>query len=85
MNLSTSIEHLYSGIRGDKGDSGMPGEAGKDGRDGNDGLPGLEGSYYQYPQFPTVSLFNIGVGDSSVVEPAPRDMQVLRGCGFESY
>ena len=26
-----------------------------------------------------------GVGDSSVVEPAPLDTQVLRGCGFESH
>ena len=26
-----------------------------------------------------------GVGDSSVVEPAPQDMQVLRGCGFKSH
>ena len=24
----------------------------------------------------------LGVGDSSVVEPAPQDTQVLRGCGF---
>ena len=29
-------------------------------------------------------LLLTGVGDSSVVEPAPPDMQVLRGCGFES-
>ena len=25
------------------------------------------------------------VGDSSAVEPAPRDTQALRGCGFESH
>ena len=26
-----------------------------------------------------------GVGDGSVVEPAPRDMKMLRGCRFESH
>ena len=26
-----------------------------------------------------------GVEDSSVVEPAPRDTQVLRGCDFKSH
>ena len=31
------------------------------------------------------SLFKNGVGDSSAVEPVPRDKQVLRGCGFESH
>ena len=34
-------------------------------------------------QLPTTSS-TMGVGNSSVVEPAPLDMEVLRGCGFES-
>ena len=33
----------------------------------------------------TIRLLKLqyGVGDGSVVEPAPPDIQVLRGCGFE--
>ena len=27
----------------------------------------------------------LGVGDGSVVEPAPRDARLLRGCWFKSH
>ena len=30
-------------------------------------------------------IYGIGVGDGSVVESAPRDMKVSRGCGFETH
>ena len=31
------------------------------------------------------TIIGVGVGDNSVVESAPRDMQVLRGGGFKSH
>ena len=40
---------------------------------------------YSLNNLPNVYMVHWGVGDSSVVEPAPQDTQVLRGCGFESH
>ena len=42
------------------------------------------GSKSQKEELRPLDAIALGIEDSSVVEPAPRDTQVLRGCGFES-
>ena len=49
----------------------------------------VEGNFWSFEKLIVISgrshVAHWGVGDSSMVETAPRDTWVLRGCGFESH